>query len=166
MSMSGWHNLEGFPQYEINDQGEIRHKKRGLLKSYINARGYHYVQLYTESGKKHCKAIHRLVDETFRGSIVDGYLPIHADGDRSNNRLSNLKRRSKRYRVMKRRESRRTDAIIHGKIVAVDVETRRPRIFKNSLEAAKALDLIEEDVVYHWGELTGSPIGGYIFSRN
>lgn len=80
----------GFPNYAISTAGDVYNIKRNkLLKSVVN-KGYMCVCLY-RNNKKYKKDIHRLVLETFVSKCPKGMESIHKNGDKRNNRLSNLK---------------------------------------------------------------------------
>ncbi|WP_373786512.1 NUMOD4 domain-containing protein [Jeotgalibaca porci] len=94
-------NYEGF--YEVSNLGRVRSVDRvvrykdgrmykypsKLIKHKADKRGYLYVGL-NKSGKKSSKRVHRLVTETFlpvRGKNLE---VNHIDGNKNNNKLSNL----------------------------------------------------------------------------
>ena len=52
--------------------------------------GYHSIILSKGPGKQHRRYIHRLVAETFIGTIPQGSIVNHIDGDKLNNHLENL----------------------------------------------------------------------------
>ena len=60
-----WKEIEGFKNYEVNEEGLVRNKKTGnLLKQTKNASGYYVVTMYKEK-KSHVCSVHRLVAEAF-----------------------------------------------------------------------------------------------------
>lgn len=83
--------------YEISLCGQVRsyHKGKGktpyLLKiQTLNTSGYKYVTLSNNGKIKNC-TIHRLLLETFVGPSPKGFVTAHLNGNRQDNRLSNLK---------------------------------------------------------------------------
>lgn len=96
----GWEGL-----YEVSDHGRVRSLPR-VVKSndaggtrWWNGRvrkptlynnGYYYVAL-TGRGRRERFAIHRLVLLAFAGPCPPSHEALHGDGDRGNNRLSNLR---------------------------------------------------------------------------
>lgn len=82
-------NIPGFNGiYTINEQGEIyREGKR--MSPINNGLGYYQVKLRKDN-KRYNKYVHRLVWETFKGTIPVGYELNHIDHDKSNNSLLNL----------------------------------------------------------------------------
>lgn len=97
-----WRVIDGFPDYAVSSLGKIKRltsrtcaKAGSILRqcwSRANAkdRGYLTVDLCA-GGKKSTKSVHILVIEAFKGRRPANLVPNHEDGDRSNNRASNLK---------------------------------------------------------------------------
>ncbi|AMQ66635.1 HNH endonuclease [Bacillus phage Shbh1] len=89
--MEKWVKIKGHEEfYEVSDLGKVRNINTGrVLKPFRNYRGYYAVDLGFENRKR--VPVHRLVIESFNpegrfeGAEVD-----HVDGDKGNNRLSNL----------------------------------------------------------------------------
>ncbi|MGY3716761.1 NUMOD4 motif-containing HNH endonuclease [Sutcliffiella cohnii] len=84
--------------YQINEYGEVKSlaRRKGsvfcntrILKQERNNAGYMRVTLCKENKTKR-HFIHRLVYETFVGSIPEGYQIHHKDEDKENNHYSNL----------------------------------------------------------------------------
>ena len=96
-----WREIKDCSNYEVSENGEIRRSRQthgsykvgALLKININPRGYAYVRL-ANNGTVHSIAVHKLVAEAFinqKPTIKSGRLEVnHIDGDKSNNRISNL----------------------------------------------------------------------------
>lgn len=87
-----WKDIDGFPNYEVSDQGRIRNKKTKIIRSLSPANnGYLHVDLYKNDNQKrhgYSKNVHRLVAETFLGKST---LHVnHKDGNKQNNCLTNL----------------------------------------------------------------------------
>ena len=99
-----WKQIRGFPGYEVSNYGRIRSLARnykygshGIIVLKTNDRhGYRGVTLFRD-GKRHYKAVHRLVAEAFISNPDD--LPIinHKDEDRTNNRVDNLEWSTYKY---------------------------------------------------------------------
>lgn len=92
-----WAYIPGFNnQYIISKNGDIKSafgvNKGKLLTPSYNKQGYGMIVLQTGTGKstRQLKRVHQLVAMTFIGEIKEGYEVNHIDGDRSNNKLSNL----------------------------------------------------------------------------
>ncbi len=79
--------LEG--RYEVSDGGSIRTHVKGPVRKvgYLNANGY--VMFHVKSSRPHFA--HRAVLEAFIGPCPPGMMGVHLDGNKTNNRLPNLK---------------------------------------------------------------------------
>lgn len=76
--------------FEISNLGRIKNNKtNNILKGKITGKGYVEWNL-SISGKKKSYLAHRLVYQTFKGDIKDGYVINHKDGNKTNNNLDNL----------------------------------------------------------------------------
>jgi hypothetical protein len=100
-----WREIEGYGgAYQVSDQGRVRsisrerpgrdgsvRKIRGtVLSPRVRENGLHCVNLW-EGNEYQQVPVNRLVLEAFRGPAPDNHEPENKDGDRANNRLSNLK---------------------------------------------------------------------------
>lgn len=87
-----WVKISRNTNYSINEKGEVRNDVTGNKKvAYVNpANGYLTVDLY-KSNKPTKVTIHRLLAETFIPNPDNKPCVDHKDGDRKNNRLSNLR---------------------------------------------------------------------------
>lgn len=95
-----------WPNYEINEYGEIRNK-HGIRKPYLTTTGYLYIVMRKKGLKKAC-AVHRLVAEAFIGNPPDGKnFVAHWDGNKTNNFYKNL-----RYA---NRSENEMDKVMHGR---------------------------------------------------
>ena len=85
-----WKTVKECDKYEVNNKGEIRHKKRKqILSPRKNSGGYGYVCFIIEGQRKNF-AIHRIVASAFLPN-PNGYTEInHKDYDRLNNCVENL----------------------------------------------------------------------------
>ncbi len=83
-----WNPIPGYEgQYEASNQGRVRSNKKILAACNVSG-GYKAVSL----GKNNSKLIHRLVAAAFLGPAPSGkQLVLHSNGDRYDNRLSNLR---------------------------------------------------------------------------
>lgn len=83
-----WKPIPGYEgRYEVSNQGRVRSNKKILALCNVSS-GYKAVSL----GKNNSKLIHRLVAAAFLGAApLDKRLVLHGNGDRFDNRLSNLR---------------------------------------------------------------------------
>ncbi|MGH3475296.1 MAG: NUMOD4 motif-containing HNH endonuclease [Nocardioidaceae bacterium] len=99
MSVEQWAPVPEDPRYEVSDQGRVRSwavrgnsgaraDRPALLKPGAS-HGYRFVRL--GGGPRTCRSIHRLVLIAFVGEAPEGCVACHNNGDRADNRLSNLR---------------------------------------------------------------------------
>ena len=88
-------DIPGFPNYEVSNTGIVRNKKRNKIKEPgIDKKGYYKVDLYKNS-KRTTKKIHRLVADAFLPKDPQRKDINHKDGNKANNKVSNLERCTK-----------------------------------------------------------------------
>lgn len=87
-----WVKIGQNNNYSINENGEVRNDKTGIIKKqYVNkANGYLYVDLWKDNKSIKCP-IHRLLAIAFIPNPENKATVDHADGNRQNNSLSNLR---------------------------------------------------------------------------
>lgn len=107
--MTEWRDVVGYEgSYEVSDDGQVRSVDRiiqtrnrwgecgrrfpsRILKPFLSRQGYVRVAL-SEGAAGHTKrTVHSLVAEAFIGPRPEGLQVCHNDGDKSNNRPSNLR---------------------------------------------------------------------------
>lgn len=138
-----WKPVDGFEEaYEISNLGRIkslpRHNTRGgIMKPYISRHnGYAYYGL--SCGKKHnTRIVHRMVMEAFRpckekksGYDINWTID-HKDGDKTNNRLSNLE-----WCSQSENQLRAYRLGINGKSCRKCIDLDTKEIFESLTEAA------------------------------
>lgn len=82
-------SIPDYPRYRISNLGSVYSITSNKIISPGDINGYKFVVLYNEIGCKNF-LVHRLVLLTFVGPCPNNYNGSHVDGDRSNNKLSNL----------------------------------------------------------------------------
>jgi hypothetical protein len=83
-----WRQVDDLP-YEVSSEGRVRRGRR-VLRPRVHSNGYLRVCL-SVNGKHSDKYIHRLVANAFLGAADAGMHADHINGDRADNRLSNLR---------------------------------------------------------------------------
>lgn len=109
-------NIVGFPKYEIDTLGRVWSWYRLKFLKPSTTYGYHHVTL-CYNNKKCTKRTHILVLESFIGKKPVGYGARHLDGNKDNNKLSNLKWGTKKENgrdKMKHGTSKINKGIKHG----------------------------------------------------
>ena len=88
-----WRSIPGFPGYEASSEGRVRYWRGdsdlpAVVNIGLTSDGYRRARLVGAPNS----LVHRLVAAAFLGSApADRPLVLHADGDRANNRLANLR---------------------------------------------------------------------------
>lgn len=88
--------IEGYPEYRINENGIVINKKGHVLKPAISNSGYLRLALerHDENGKlisRDNRSIHRLVAQTFINNPGNKPLVMHKDNDKLHDHALNLK---------------------------------------------------------------------------
>jgi hypothetical protein len=88
-----WASIPGQPKYSISDNGLVRFDLNGnIRRPQLGTNGYTYVTFASgPQGKAVFWPIHRMMAEAFIGPRPQGAQVCHTDGNRLNNRLSNLR---------------------------------------------------------------------------
>lgn len=89
--MEEFRDIKGFENYQVSNLGRIYSKKRRacLKVKRLAGRGYYQVRLSKE-GKYYYKNLHRLIAETFIPNPNKYRTVNHINGNKLDNRLSNL----------------------------------------------------------------------------
>ncbi len=94
--MEIWKNIKGYEElYQVSDQGRVKSLPRngfhgGILKSVLINNGYLHISLSKRNTIKNY-SIHRLVLKHFVGICKEGFVACHNNGNKQDNRLSNLR---------------------------------------------------------------------------
>lgn len=91
-----WAEIEGFPDYAVSNYGVVLGiRQNRKMKPRPNSQGYLRVQLWSADGKKEFY-VHQLVAKAFFGDWHAGMQVKHVNGDKTDNRVSNLQLRMRR----------------------------------------------------------------------
>lgn len=135
--MEKWKDIKGFEKmYQISNNGRIKSKVRNTNNQYhdefikntgsFSVAGYEIQNLYKE-GKYKTFSVHRLVASHFVPGHFDGAVVNHIDGNKTNNKASNLEWCTRSYNQThaiknnlwkvsdKHRESARKQGYLMGK---------------------------------------------------
>ena len=141
--MENWASLEEFPPYEVSDQGRVRNGASNyVLGIYDNGHGIMQV-VFQRDGKNVARAVHRLVAEAFDGPPGRDLVPMHRNGDRTDNRYDNLEWKHRTFAVKWTRQEKQTVPRDHRRVLHV----RTGIVYRNSLECARAIRGLEELVL-------------------
>ena len=136
MDEKEWREINGYENlYWVNQFGEVKNRKGKILKQTLNTSGYVYTRLC--KGKRQYKwhFIHRLVAGAFLENPENKPDVNHKDGDKLNNKVSNLEWVTKRENHIHRVYTlNKTDSKWKPKTIAC-VETGKK--FKSIAEATK-----------------------------
>lgn len=90
MSKVQYRDITGFPGYSIGNDGSALLRGR-KIPVYAYPNGYLYLALWRTGEGQYTRLVHRLVLEAFVGHCPPGMECCHADGDRTNNHVANLR---------------------------------------------------------------------------
>lgn len=98
-----WRPVVGFSGYEVSDLGRVKSTARTVIRSgrplcirekvmrgYVRADGYTIIT-FRKHGRSAQELLHRIVLTAFGGCCPDGMQCCHADGNRQNNQITNLR---------------------------------------------------------------------------
>jgi hypothetical protein len=86
-----WQTIQDFPNYEISSLGNVRNKRKRLLKRGDDSREYYHVRLYKTKDVSSWITIHRLVALAFVPNPDNLPMVDHISGDKHDNRYINLR---------------------------------------------------------------------------
>jgi hypothetical protein len=135
-----WRNIPDSEGYQVSSWGRVRGKRVGILKT-NKVRGYHRVCLSVD-GVPHGVTVARAVLLAFVGAApVSDAHAAHNDGDKDNNRLSNLRwaTATENQADVERHGNRCKGSAVHGAVLnESDIPAIRNRISQGEKQAAIA----------------------------
>jgi hypothetical protein len=140
-----WREIVGFNGYSVSDAGHVRNDDTGrIMRTGTNQRGIVNVGLM-HRGVQYKKSVAVLVADAFvtTARSLEFNTPINLDGDRTNNRATNLLWRP-RYFARKFFQQFGQTALWHINNPLMDLKTEE--VFKDSTEAVKRFGLLHKDI--------------------
>ena len=139
-----WHDIEGYPGYQVSKQGYIRSLKKrsgpALLSQRIDKRVHAVtVQVLTAEGRRTSIRVGRAVIETFVGKTPKGMCICHKNGNLLDNRLSNL------VWMTRQEEARKFSGAIRKPVAKIDFNGKVIESYRSAKEAAE-----KNGVNYHY----------------
>lgn len=125
--------------YQVSSYGRVKNTKTNrIMRGSYGSDGYYRVELALKCEPRRKFLVHRLVWETF----VDGNIDVinHINGNKSDNRLSNLENVSHKENMRKAAEE--TNAWNFRKVAQYDKEGNYIRTFLNASDAARAIGIL------------------------
>lgn len=143
--MQEWREIVGFSGYSVSDAGVIQNDNTGrIMRTYRNTRGIETVGLM-HRGVQHKRSVAVLVADAFilTARSLRFNTPINLDGDRSNNRVTNLAWRPYHFARKYHQQFR-----IGPQGFARPVQNEQTgEVFETSWDAAIRLGLLERELV-------------------
>lgn len=128
-----------FPNYSVTDDGIVINNKTGKILTPVPRNGYLQIRLSRDKKTK-CISLHRLIYQSFKGKIKDGYHINHTNGIRGDNRLTNLEEVTPEENNKKMLFLRRGIEVNTNKIT----ESQVMEIRKKKAAGVRTLDLMKE----------------------
>lgn len=160
--LEDWREIEGFPDYAVNQFGEVGNMKSGMIRKLsTNRQGIVKVSLYRHGKELHTRSVAVLVAENFvEGQTEIFNTPIHLDGEKSNCAAFNLMWRPRWYAIQYHRQFY-IDAF-HAKTPAL-VEINTGQEYDNIKDACTHLGLFYNDVYKSYVSEVETPVVRYEF---
>lgn len=143
--MDEWIPLEGFPKYEINREGRVRHgRTERVVTPSLTQFGTAYVSLVRDSRRQLKRSLALLVAKTFIPRHYEYYdTPIQLDGDRLNCRVVNLKWRPRWFALQYHKQFK---ARYYYPVTRPIMNLATRESFREGMGACVAYGLLERDL--------------------
>ena len=147
--------------YQADSGGNIQHLV--LKKKYagaFNKNGDLIIRVRPKDTRDYtCIQVHRFVWECFHGLVPEGKKVVHSDGNKTNNRLDNLKltEKTREYSFVKNN---------HYKLInylATNIQTRETTVFPSLYQLQKKLGISPKTVQSYF--IDKRPRRGYTFAK-
>lgn len=90
--MSIWRVIPGWERYEVSNDGRVRRRTDGTeLSGGLSSSGYWKVKLSRDDGKPEDLYVYVLMAAAFYGPRPEGAQIVHLNGDKTDDRLGNLR---------------------------------------------------------------------------
>lgn len=136
-------------EFYISNNGNVKNIKTGnILKGDINNGGYRRVGMYNNSVLER-RFIHRMVAEHFVDGYKDGYLVNHIDGNKTNNKSTNLEWVNASENMQ---HAQNTGLLPHGSFkqeVMVEYLSRQQKHFPSIVAASRSIG-VSDTTIRHW----------------
>lgn len=146
-----WAPVKGYASYEVSDDGLVRNKVTGCIRRlHVSPFGYMLITI-RHAGRQRTLKVHRLVLEAFAGPSPHRFDCNHIDGNKQNNRLSNLEWVSRRENLLHaRRVLGLARGVAHGqtKLSESDVRTIRTTTGESTRSLAKRFRISQTAVCH------------------
>lgn len=90
MSEEAWKTFPLDARYEVSILGRVRTRSTGRIRKPVRIKSGYMTILFSTPTGPILRYVHRIVLETWKGACPPGTEASHLDGDRTNNKLSNL----------------------------------------------------------------------------
>lgn len=148
--MEKWEKVHGFANYSVSTYGNVRQDVQNrLLRLSLNQYGVQCVGMMRKDSEGRHKQYHRSVPLLVLNAFVprpgEAFdTPINLDGDRTNNRVSNLMWRPRWFAV---KYNRQFVTPYEYPVVTPIMDVKTEEVYEDSMAAAKKHGLLEQEVV-------------------
>lgn len=145
--MSEWKEIEGYPDYQVSDDGRVKSFKNGkerILKGCNNGDGHLRINLLY-NGKQKSKLVHRLMAEAFIPNPDNLPFVRHLNDIPDDNRLENL--------AWGTPKDNTNDSIKNGSHVCCDEEYMNKLRLKDAERTRKPVIAIKENLRIHFNSM-------------